>query len=107
MKEKEGFDKVKSRILLRLEEIIKGVDNWLQIRKIDDDMFSRYRPNNFVGSESVEVKYDRQFEDSCLLISQKTNADAKRMTVLQFYNAIDNIKRQAEAEAKAYSKYKH
>ena len=33
--------------------------------------------------------------------------DARKMTVLQFYNAIDNIKTQAEAEAKRYKKYKN
>lgn len=32
--------------------------------------------------------------------------DAKKMTVLQFYNAIDNIKSQAEAEAKSVQHHK-
>ena len=32
--------------------------------------------------------------------------DARKMTVLQFYNAIDNIKAQAEAEAKSLKKHK-
>ena len=49
---------------------------------------------------------DKQFESTCLLIAQKTNMDARKMTVLQFYNAIDNIKAQAEAEAKSLKKHK-
>ena len=32
--------------------------------------------------------------------------DAKKMTVLQFYNAIENIKQQAEAEAKSLKRNK-
>ena len=36
-----------------------------------------------------------------MLISQKTGMDAKRMTVLEFYNTIDNISKQTEAERKA------
>ena len=66
-----------------------------------------HTPKTYIGSESVEVKYDKQFESTCLLIAQKTNMDARKMTVLQFYNAIDNIKAQAEAEAKSLKRNKH
>ena len=69
-------------------------------------MLNMHTPKVFIGSESVEVKYDKQFESTCLLIAQKTNMDARKMTVLQFYNAIDNIKAQAEAEAKSLKKHK-
>ena len=66
-----------------------------------------HTPKTYIGSESVEVKYDKQFESTCLLIAQKTNMDARKMTVLQFYNAIDNIKAQAEVEAKSLKRNKH
>ena len=70
-------------------------------------MLNMHTPKVFIGSDSVEVKYDKQFESTCLLIAQKTNMDARKMTVLQFYNAIDNIKAQAEAEAKSLKHNKH
>lgn len=63
-------------------------------------------PKSYIGSESIEIRYDKQFESTCLLISQKTNMDAKKMTVLQFYNAVDNIKQQLEAESKSIKKPK-
>lgn len=69
-------------------------------------MLNMHTPKVFIGSESIEVKYDKQFESTCLLISQKTNMNARKMTVLQFYNATSNIKAQAEAEAKSLKKYK-
>ena len=69
-------------------------------------LINMHNPKPFIGSESVEIKYDKQFESTCLLIAQKTNMDAKKMTVLQFYNAIDNIKSQAEAEAKSVQHHK-
>lgn len=105
-KEKEAYDKLKNRTLLVLDSIISDVDNAKQIELIDATMLNMYAPKVFIGSESVEVKYDKQFESTCLLIAQKTNMDARKMTVLQFYNAIDNIKAQAEAEAKSLKKHK-
>lgn len=99
-KEKEAYDKLKNRTLLILESIVDCIDNSKRIGEIDSSMFSSYTPKVYIGSGSIEVKYDKQFESTCLLIAQKTNMNAKKMTVLEFYNAIDNIKAQAEAEAK-------
>lgn len=105
-KEKEAYDKLKNRTLLVLDSIINDIDNTEQIELIDTMVLNMHTPKVFIGSESVEVKYDKQFESTCLLIAQKTNMDARKMTVLQFYNAIDNIKAQAEAEAKSLKKHK-
>lgn len=106
-KEKEAYDKLKNRTLLVLDSIINNADNTEQIELIDTMMLNMHTPKVFIGSESVEVKYDKQFESTCLLIAQKTNMDARKMTVLQFYNAIDNIKAQAEAEAKSLKRNKY
>lgn len=100
-KEKEMYDMLRSRTLLVLNSISKDSNNGEEIEAIDAAIFSRYKPKNYAGCDSVEVKYDKQFENVCLLISQKVNVDAKKMTVLQFYNAIDRIKQQIEAEAKS------
>lgn len=105
-KEKEAYDKLKNRTLLVLGSIINDVDNTEQIELIDTMMLNMYTPKVFSGSESVEVKYDKQFESTCLLIAQKTSMDAGKMTVLQFYNAVDNIKVQAEAESKSLKNHK-
>ena len=105
-KEKEAYDKLKNRTLLVLDTIINDIDNTEQIESIDTMMLNMHTPKVFIGSESVEVKYDKQFESTCLLIAQKTSMDARKMTVLQFYNAIDNIKAQAEAESKSLKKHK-
>ena len=106
-KEKEAYDKLKNRTLLVLDTIINDNDNTEQIELIDTMMLNMHTPKVFIGSDSVEVKYDKQFESTCLLIAQKTSMDAKKMTVLQFYNAIDNIKAQAETEAKSLKRNKY
>lgn len=105
-KEKEAYDKLKNRTLLVLDSIINDTDNMEQIELIDTMMLNMHTPKAFIGTGSVEIKYDKQFESTCVLIAQKTSMDARKMTVLQFYNAIDNIKAQAEAESKSVKRYK-
>lgn len=105
-KEKDAYDKIKNRTLLVLDSIVNNVDNTELIEAVDFTLINMHNPKSFIGSESVEIKYDKQFESTCLLIAQKTSMDAKKMTVLQFYNAIDNIKSQAEAEVKSAQRNK-
>lgn len=106
VRDKEVYDKIKQRTLLQLEGIIKGIDNADKIKEIDVYLFSLHKPKSFIGSTSVEVKFDKQFETACMIISQKSNMNAKKMTVLEFYNTLNNLAKQAEAEAKAYKKVK-
>ena len=105
-KEKDAYDKLKQRTLLVLDSMINDTDNSEQIETIDMTMLNMHSPKSYIGSESVEIKYDKQFENTCLLIAQKTSMDAKKMTVLQFYNAVDNIKHQLEAESKSVKRHK-
>lgn len=105
VKEKEAYDKLKQKTLLVLDGIINDNDNSEQIQEIDSFLFGLYKPKNFLGTGSVEVKYDKQFETACMYISQETNMNAKQMTVLEFYNTLAELKRQAELKAKAYKKH--
>lgn len=101
-KEKDAYDKVKQRTQLILESIVTGEDKSKQIDMLDIILLNFYTPKSFLGRESVEIQYDKQFENTCVLIAQKTSLDAKKMTVLQYYSTLETIKKQAEAEIKAY-----
>lgn len=105
-KEKEIYDKLKQRVILILQGIIEDTDTSKEVDDIDGYLFSLYKPKSFTGAESAEIKYEKQFETSCMLISQKTGMSAKKMTVLEFYNTLDNIEKQADAEVRAYKRVK-
>ena len=101
-KEKEAYSKLKARTLLQLQEIVEDIDNTSAITELDEFFFSLHKPKNFNGRESEEIKYDKQFESACMVISQKANMNGKKMTVLEFYNTLANISEQLKAEKKAY-----
>lgn len=107
-KEKEVYDKLKHRTILVLNGLLENTDNTEEINAINSYLFGMYKPKNFDGPNSIEIKYDKQFETMCLLMSQKANLNnAKSMTVLEFYTAFENISKQIEAENKAYKRVKH
>ncbi len=64
-----------------------------QLEKMELDMLSLLKPQSFSGSKSSEVKYMKQFEDMCLLISSKNlSGDPEKMTMLKFMNAWEHVK---------------
>lgn len=103
-KEKSAYDKLKARTLLVADKILRNAEVQEQIDQIDTMLFKLYSPKSFTGEKSAEISHDKAFESACMLIAQKSSLDPKSMTVLQFYSALETIKHQLEAEAKAYKK---
>lgn len=103
-KEKEVYSMLQRRTVLTLETIAKGADNKSQIEEIDHILLSMQRPKTFSGAESEEVKYDKQFETACIIIAQEAKLSAKSMTVLEFYSALDCLKKQTETRARMLKK---
>lgn len=104
-KEKESFDLIKKRTLLVLKGLAEPKKYQAEIDEIDRYLLSLYKPKVFNGPTSVEVVYEKNFESSCLLIAQKVGLDPRNLTVLQFYNALEQIKQQIEAESKAHKSH--
>lgn len=91
---KEYFDQLRKRTMLILETIITGENKAKEIEELTDYLISFTPPMNFSGTDSMEISYDKQFENMCLIISQKLNVDPKKMTVLEYYNSFEFLKKQ-------------
>ena len=65
-KRQDAYDKLKQRTLLVLDSMINDTDNSEQIETIDMIMLNMHSPKSYIGSESVEIKYDKQFEKMCI-----------------------------------------
>ena len=101
---KEYYDKLKKRTLLLLDQLEKGDDfseeEQRELERITDELVLFSEPLLFAGPESAEIKQDKQFENACLAISQHTNTDAKKFTVLEYYNALFYLREQIKEQGK-------
>jgi hypothetical protein len=95
--EKEAYDKLKQRTQLILDSIMDDtIDNTDAIKVIDIFFLTLSKPKSFSGSTNTEVQYVKDFEKACILISQETGLHPKTMSVLQFYVALEQIKKSAQ-----------
>lgn len=95
---KEYYDKLKQRTIVVLRTIIDSRATEADAKEIDNitaELITYFHPQEFTGSDGVEIKQDRQFENMCLILSQNLHVDPKKFTVLEYYNAFEYIKEQA------------
>ena len=91
---------MRRRALLMCDEIADGRDRSEEIRAIESQMVRSDKPREFQGLKNAEVLYDKNFVGCCIAIAQNLNMDAKRMTVLEYYRAIEVL----EEQQKQYKK---
>lgn len=92
---KEYFDELRRRAVLMLDSIIDGdtTNRQNEIERITTELLLYNKPQSFSGSDSMEIQYDKQFENMCLTISQHLHvSNPKSYTVLEYYNAFERIK---------------
>ena len=71
------------------------------VEKLTTALITYTKPQLFNGPESVEIQFDRQFENLCLVLSEQLHVKPKEYTVLEFYNAFDFIQERAKKAEKA------
>ena len=91
---KEYYELMRRRALLMLDEIGDGRDRSEEIRAIESRMVRSDKPRVFQGERNAEVLYDKNFVGCCIAIAQNLNMDAKQMTVLEYYRAIEVLEEQ-------------
>ena len=97
---KEYYELMRRRALLQYAEIRFDEDHGEEIRAIESQMVRIEKPKEFQGLKNAEVLYDKNFVGCCIAIAQNLNMDAKKMTVMEYYRAIEVL----EEQQKQYKK---
>lgn len=90
---KEYYDLLKQHTQYILKHIINGSDVRKECKDKEIQMALLSKPQIFSGIRSVEISYDKQFEEACLILGHNIQAQPHCMTVLQFYNAFEYLKK--------------
>lgn len=100
---KEYYDILRKRSLAILRSIINGEEmpgKTDEVDKLTTALITYSKPQAFSGPEGVEVQFDRQFENLCLVLSEQVHVSSKNLTVLEFYNAFDFVRERARQAEK-------
>ena len=106
---KEYYDLLRKRTLEILNGIVAGVKDpgaTEIVTKLTTALITYSNPKLFTGSDGVEIQFERQFENLCLVLSEQLHVEPKKYTVLEFYNAFDFVKERAKQAERAQKRAK-
>lgn len=87
----------KDRILalcdIALNEGEKRDEASKKLFKIEKELLELFKPKNFVGAESYEVAFEKNFQMLCHSLNSHTNENVKNMTILEVYTLMEMIKK--------------
>lgn len=101
---REYYDIVKRLTLTNLTRIADGDSDERKeaAEQLREKLVLFQKPKVFTGHDGLEVRHDKEFETMCLAITKETGREAKKMTVLEYYNAYEYLREQSrKAQNKA------
>ena len=107
---KEYYDLMRARTLEILKGIVAGEKDptgTANVEKLTTALVTHSKPKVFTGSDGVEIQFDREFENICLVLSEQLHVEPKKYSVLEFYNAFDFVKERAKQMEKAQRRGKN
>lgn len=102
---KEYMSLVRERNMHILDAIIGDDDDGeAKAEEIDRNIVTFNKPQVFHGSEGVEVKCDKQYHDTCILMAQELKVNPREYTTQEYFNAYIYLDEYLKSKLKA-SKY--
>ena len=93
---KEMFAQRKRRVLIMLDKILgkATTDDDKKLSRIEDYLYKLANPLSYTGREGREVAYVKSYEEMSFVLSQNSSTNPKAMTVLEYYQAWEVLKKQ-------------
>ena len=85
---------------MRLKSIAEGKDYDEEIEKIDSATRKDMKIKNFYGKESEEIKYEKEFDDNCIILSSYVNQPIKTLTVKEYFNLRKYVGKKASTKSR-------
>ena len=102
--QKNYTDLLRKRALLQVMSIVKDEDKKEEIDAVDRSIYRMQNPKGYMGQDSEEVRFDKQFEDMCLLMAKEFGGGIKKYTTMEFYTAFERLTRQYNEAKKIRNK---
>lgn len=75
--------------------------------KYSDELIDFSKSIDFTGAKGYEIRSKKNYEDLKLIITREFGIDTKAMTVIQFYQSIDLINKEAQKKNKNTKAFKN
>lgn len=91
---------------LILQNIIEGKDRerTRKIEELSTRMITFSNPIEFTDDNNAEIRHEKNFEQSCVIMQRELHCNPKKYTVMEFYNAMEYLNSVANEQKKKYKR---
>jgi len=82
--------KMKEKALKMCDSILTGIPIEDEMNAADRYFASLIKPKSFSGKENEELRYDKNFEKNCIMLSSMTNKPVKELTTKEYFALIQH-----------------
>tara|TARA_R110000744_G_scaffold179347_4_gene298359 strand:- start:5829 stop:6161 length:333 start_codon:yes stop_codon:yes gene_type:complete len=91
------FEERKQRIIAFCEAVkTKKTKDKKKLLQIEKRLLQMVSPKNFMGENSEEISFEKNFQFLCHGLNEHTNKDVKKMTVVEVYSLIEMLKKREQ-----------
>ena len=88
------FEERKKRIIAFCDAVTKKTkESEERLLDIEKRLLRMVLPKNFMGDQSEEISFEKNFQFLCHGLNEHTNKDVKRMSVVEVYSLIEMLKK--------------
>lgn len=84
------WSKMKEKALKMCDSIINGTPIEDEMSAADRYFASLIKPKSFSGKENEELRYDKNFEKNCIMLSSLTNKPVKELSTKEYFALIQH-----------------
>jgi hypothetical protein len=84
------WSKMKEKTLKMLQSIIDGKDYDDEINAADRYFAMLIKPKSFSGKDNAEMRYDKEFEKNCIILSSLANKPVKDLSTKEYFALIQH-----------------
>lgn len=103
---KEYYGIMRELLILRLRRIQGIATDDEQLKELKYRLITYYKPKNYAGGQ-IEIDYQKNYEETCIIVSKNIGKDAKLMTVKEYYSSYEFLKKEAKERIKQARKHKN
>lgn len=87
-----AFDSLKKHLIAKVEALIDPSEEREQLVKDTEKALGNFvRTNSFLPNDNDEIRHEKDFEKACVILSEHTNKDVKKMSVKEYFTLVDFV----------------
>ena len=100
----EFYELLLKKSRLQIQEVLTDTDQQKRITPIEKDLLYLTAPKSFSGGHSVEVLFDKRFENNCILLRKELSIDPNIITAFEYLTALDTLNEMAREARRELAK---